>query len=139
MLRHFLLVATMATTGTAGAWTTMRDVAPVDTTIAVASEFATHPPAAWQADDPADSLYRAGREHFRLGLAARVDVQVVAARLQAQRHRRAHDPEADESQLAHDEVDSVQADMNLSRSACVPLRNTPRSLPTATKVAPSSR
>jgi len=64
MLRHFLLVATMATTGTAGAWTTMRDIAPVDTTIAVASEFATHPPAAWQADDPADSLYRAGREQL---------------------------------------------------------------------------
>ena len=64
MLRHFLLVATMATTGTAGAWTTTRDIAPVDTTIAVASEFATHPPAAWQADDPADSLYRAGREQL---------------------------------------------------------------------------
>jgi len=67
MLRHILLVATMATTGTAGAWTTTLDRAPVDTTIAVASEFATRPPAAWQADDPADSLYRAGREQLNRG------------------------------------------------------------------------
>jgi TolA-binding protein len=67
MLRHILLVATMATTGSAGAWTTMHGNAPADTIIAVASEFATHPPAAWQADDPADSLYRAGREQLNRG------------------------------------------------------------------------
>ena len=64
MLRHILLVATMATTGTAGVWTSIFGAAPEDTTIAVASEFATRPPAAWQADDPADSLYRAGREQL---------------------------------------------------------------------------
>jgi hypothetical protein len=61
MLRHILLVATMATTGTAGSWTTVHATAPIDNTIAVAGEFATRPPAPWQADDPADSLYRAGR------------------------------------------------------------------------------
>jgi HEAT repeat protein len=64
MLRNILLVATMATTGTAGAWTSIFGAAPEDTTIAAASGFATHPPAAWQADDPADSLYRAGREQL---------------------------------------------------------------------------
>jgi HEAT repeat protein len=64
MLSNIMLVATMATSGTAGAWTSIFGAAPEDTTIAVASEFATRPPAAWQADDPADSLYRAGREQL---------------------------------------------------------------------------
>jgi HEAT repeat protein len=64
MLRNILLVATMATTGTAGAWTSIFGAAPEDTTVAAAGEFATRPPAAWQADDPADSLYRAGREQL---------------------------------------------------------------------------
>jgi len=64
MLRHILLVATMATTGTAGAWTTMHDPVASESIIAVASDFATRPPAAWNADDPADSLYRAGREQL---------------------------------------------------------------------------
>lgn len=68
MLRHILLVATMATTGSAGAWTTMHDsVASDPITTAVAGDFATRPPAAWQADDPADSLYRAGREQLNRG------------------------------------------------------------------------
>ena len=67
MLRNFLLVATMATTGTAGAWTSIFGTAPEDTIIAAASDFATRPPAAWQADDPADSLYRAGREQLNRG------------------------------------------------------------------------
>ena len=67
MLRNFLLVATMATTGSAGAWTSIFGTAPEDTIIAVASEFATRPPAAWQADDPADSLYRIGREQLNRG------------------------------------------------------------------------
>ena len=67
MLRNFLLVATMATTGSAGAWTSIFGTAPEDTIIAVASEFATRPPAAWQADDPADSLYRVGREQLNRG------------------------------------------------------------------------
>ena len=64
MLRNFLLVATMATSGTAGAWTSIFGSAPEETIIAAASEFATRPPAPWQADDPADSLYRAGREQL---------------------------------------------------------------------------
>jgi HEAT repeat protein len=64
MLRHILLVATMATTGTAGAWTTMHATVASDNIIAVAGDFATRPPAAWNADDPADSLYRAGREQL---------------------------------------------------------------------------
>ena len=64
MIRHILLVATMATTGTAGAWTTTHDTVASESTIAVANDFATRPPAAWNADDPADSLYRAGREQL---------------------------------------------------------------------------
>jgi TolA-binding protein len=64
MLRHILLVATIATIDTAGAWTSIYGVATDDTTIATAREFATRPPAPWQADDPADSLYRVGREQL---------------------------------------------------------------------------
>jgi TolA-binding protein len=68
MLRHILLVATMATTGTAGAWTSMYDMMASDPiTITADGEFATRPPAPWQADDPADSLYRAGREQLNRG------------------------------------------------------------------------
>jgi TolA-binding protein len=66
MLRHILLVATMATTGTAGTSTTVHGTVASDSNIitTVASEFATRPPAAWDVDDPADSLYRAGREQL---------------------------------------------------------------------------
>ncbi|PYP79506.1 MAG: hypothetical protein DMD35_08045, partial [Gemmatimonadetes bacterium] len=68
MLRQILLVATMATTGTAGTWTTTHDTVASDPiTIAAGGEFATRPPAPWQADDPADSLYRAGREQLNRG------------------------------------------------------------------------
>lgn len=68
MLRHILLVATMATAGTAGSWTTVLGTAPIDDiTTAASGEFATRPAAPWQADDPADSLYRAGREQLNRG------------------------------------------------------------------------
>ena len=67
MLRHILLVATMATTGTAGALAATSGTAHADTTIATARELASRPPAPWQADDPADSLYRAGREQLNRG------------------------------------------------------------------------
>jgi TolA-binding protein len=67
MLRHILLVATMATTGTAGTWTAMHGTVASDPIIAVAGEFATRPPAAWQTDDPPDSLYRIGREQLNRG------------------------------------------------------------------------
>ena len=68
MLRHILLVATMATTGTAGAWTSMYDMMASDPiTIAADGEFATRPRAPWQAQDPADSLYRTGREQLNRG------------------------------------------------------------------------
>ncbi|MFL5618510.1 MAG: HEAT repeat domain-containing protein [Gemmatimonadaceae bacterium] len=67
MLRHILLVATMATTGTAGAWTTMHGTVASDPVFAIATDFATQPPAAWNSDDPADSLYRAGREQLNRG------------------------------------------------------------------------
>jgi HEAT repeat protein len=68
MLRNILLVATMATTGTAGAWTSMYEMVASDPiTIAADGEFATRPPAPWQADDPADSLYRTGREQLNRG------------------------------------------------------------------------
>jgi HEAT repeat protein len=66
MLRHILLVATMATTGSAGAWTSMHGTMASDSDMVttVAGDFATRPPAAWDLDDPADSLYRAGREQL---------------------------------------------------------------------------
>ena len=66
MLRHILLVAMMATTGSAGAPTTMHGTPGSDSDLitTVAGEFATRPPAAWDVDDPADSLYRAGREQL---------------------------------------------------------------------------
>ena len=67
MLRHILLVATMATTGNAGVLTATSGTSNGDTLIATASEFATRPAAPWQADDPADSLYRAGREQLNRG------------------------------------------------------------------------
>jgi hypothetical protein len=46
MLRHILLVATMATTGSAGAWTTITSTAPADNVITAATDFATRPPTA---------------------------------------------------------------------------------------------
>jgi HEAT repeat protein len=82
MLRNILLVATMATTGTAGVWTSMYDMMTSDSiTIAADGEFATRPPAPWQADDPADSLYREGREQLNRGdnrRAARTFERIVA-------------------------------------------------------------
>ena len=81
MLRNILLVATMATTGTAGAWTSMYDMVSSDhITIAAGGEFATRPPAPWKVDDPADSLYRVGREQLNRGdnrRAARTFEQIV--------------------------------------------------------------
>ena len=67
MFRQILLVATMATTGIAGTPTAASGASGADITIATAREFATRPPAPWQADDPADSLYRVGRELLNRG------------------------------------------------------------------------
>ena len=64
MLKLFLLAATIAATGSAaGAWTSLHG--GVDSpAVAAADAFATRPPEAWDAQDPADALYRAGREQI---------------------------------------------------------------------------
>lgn len=71
MLKLFMLAASVAAMGSAaGAWTsTQGETQSVAYAFgAVEREaFATHPPAAWRADDPADSLYRAGREQLNRG------------------------------------------------------------------------
>lgn len=71
MLKLFMLAATVATMGSAaGAWTSTPGGAS-HTPFAIGAEtresFATRPPEAWRADDPADSLYRAGREQLNRG------------------------------------------------------------------------
>jgi outer membrane protein assembly factor BamD (BamD/ComL family) len=66
MTIRFLLAATVALTAAAGA------PQPASTAFALpaaihAVDFATTPRAPWQADDPADSLYRVGREALNRG------------------------------------------------------------------------
>ena len=71
MLKLFLLAASVATMGSAaGAWTSASRESGLATHVVGAVEresFITRPPAAWRADDPADSLYRAGREQLNRG------------------------------------------------------------------------
>ena len=65
MFRQIILAATIAvSTGGADA-----AVAPVGSVVwgADVEQFATQPRAPWQADDPADSLYRAAREQLNRG------------------------------------------------------------------------
>ena len=68
MTIRFLLAATVALAAAGGAPQPASPAftAPPATAIHV-PEFATAPRAAWQADDPADSLYRAGREALNRG------------------------------------------------------------------------
>jgi HEAT repeat protein len=71
MLKLFLLAASVAAMGSAaGAWTPTqggsRSVAFAFGAVE-RDAFATRPPEAWRADDPADSLYRAGREQLNRG------------------------------------------------------------------------
>ena len=71
MLKLFLLAASVAAMGSAaGAWTPAPTASRFATYAFGAIEresFATKPPVAWRADDPADSLYRAGREQLNRG------------------------------------------------------------------------
>jgi HEAT repeat protein len=70
MIRQLFLAASLAATGTAGAWRSTHGVAsaaPVTTVAYGEYDIATRPPAPWQADDPADSLYRAAREQLNRG------------------------------------------------------------------------
>src|SRR6185436_13676565 len=65
MFRQIILAATIAvSTGGADA-----AVAPVGSVVwgADVEQFATQPRAPWQADDPADSLYKAAREQLNRG------------------------------------------------------------------------
>jgi TolA-binding protein len=68
MTIRFLLAASVALTAAAGAPqpASRAFAAPPAAAIHVA-DFATTPRAPWQADDPADSLYRAGREALNRG------------------------------------------------------------------------
>lgn len=68
MTIRFLFAATVALTAAGGAPqpASSAHAAPSATAIH-AAEFATTPREAWQADDPADSLYRAGREALNRG------------------------------------------------------------------------
>jgi HEAT repeat protein len=71
MLKLFLLAASVAAMGSAaGAWTSA-PTGSAPTLLAFGTverdAFATRPPEAWRADDPADSLYRAGREQLNRG------------------------------------------------------------------------
>jgi len=71
MLKLFFLAASVAAMGSAaGAWTPTAG-APHAVAYALGAiereSFATRPPASWRADDPADSLYRAGREQLNRG------------------------------------------------------------------------
>jgi HEAT repeat protein len=71
MLKLFMLAASVATMGSAaGAWTSTPAEArrmPHAFGAIERESFATRPPEAWRADDPADSLYRAGREQLNRG------------------------------------------------------------------------
>ena len=64
MLKLFLLAATIAATGSAaGVWTSLQGGDDASS-VAASDDFATRPPEAWKAQDPADSLYRMGREQL---------------------------------------------------------------------------
>jgi HEAT repeat protein len=80
MLKLFLLAATIAATGSAaGAWTS-QDAAAAPGAAAASDAFATRPPAAWDAQDPADALYRTGRDQLNrrdYRAAARTFAQIV--------------------------------------------------------------
>lgn len=71
MLKNLLVAATVAAMGSAaGAWMPTQGASrggPYAFGAVERELFATQPPPAWQADDPADSLYRAGREQLNRG------------------------------------------------------------------------
>jgi TolA-binding protein len=66
MFRQLMLAATIAVT-TGGTHAAATPVGSVSWGADVVETFATQPRAPWQADDPADSLYRAAREQLNRG------------------------------------------------------------------------
>jgi TolA-binding protein len=69
MFTEILLAAAIAATGAAGT-EAARGANPAPAAsipVAAGEDFATRAPASWQADDPADSLYRAAREQLNRG------------------------------------------------------------------------
>ncbi len=67
MLKYVLLATTVAVMGSAAGARTILPSAPDATISTERQEFANEPRPAWQADDPADSLYRAAREQLNRG------------------------------------------------------------------------
>jgi TolA-binding protein len=70
MFTEIILAAAIAATGAAAGTEAARGAAPAPAASAPAAaggDFASRPPAPWQADDPADSLYRAAREQLNRG------------------------------------------------------------------------
>ena len=67
MTIRFLLAATVALTAAGGAPQPSPALVSVPVPAGHLAEFATTPREAWRADDPADSLYRAGREALNRG------------------------------------------------------------------------
>jgi len=79
MFRQLILAATIAVSA-GGADAAVTPVGSVSRGADVVETFATQPRAPWQADDPADSLYRAAREQLNRGdyrTAARSFAQIV--------------------------------------------------------------
>jgi len=66
MFRALILAATIAAS-TRGADAANAPVGSAPWGATVVETFATQPRAPWQADDPADSLYRAAREQLNRG------------------------------------------------------------------------
>jgi TolA-binding protein len=66
MLRQLILAATLAV-ATGGVDAAVTPAGSVSWGVGVVETFATQPRASWQADDPADSLYRAAREQLNRG------------------------------------------------------------------------
>jgi len=67
MTMRFLLAAAMALPIVGASRSAAPAAAPHPTYVGSSADFAVTPPAPWQADDPADSLYRAGREALNRG------------------------------------------------------------------------
>jgi HEAT repeat protein len=68
MLKYFLMAASVAAMGSAaGAFPPLQGGPDAPSIRLARADFATEPRPAWQADDPADSLYRAAREQLNRG------------------------------------------------------------------------
>jgi len=80
MLKQLLLAGGLAVMGSITAWAPTSTEAASPTESVTDKDFATQPRAAWQADDPADSLYRAANDQLSHGdfrAAARTFARIV--------------------------------------------------------------